>query len=160
EDYLPTRIDPERTQFFRKLLEVEIELRCANGEKPTLEEYEPRFPEHLASVKVVLGRTDSVRPPAAASGTLPGGSRYDIIAEVARGGMGIVYRGRHKILDKKVAIKVLLPGRSTERFLREARLLAQINSPYVVTIHDFEILPDGRPMLCMEWVEGTNLLEV
>jgi O-acetyl-ADP-ribose deacetylase (regulator of RNase III) len=74
--------------------------------------------------------------------------------------MGIVYQGRHLTLDKKVAIKLLLPGKSTERFQREARLLAQINSPYVVTIHDFEILPDGRPMLCMEWVEGTNLLDV
>src|SRR5262249_3158917 len=91
EDFLPTEIGPERLQFFRKLLEVEGDVRCANGEKPTLEQYEPRFPEYLESVKVLLALTDSIRSPVAGPGTLPGASRYEILAEVGRGGMGIVY---------------------------------------------------------------------
>jgi serine/threonine protein kinase len=71
--------------------------------------------------------------------------------------MGIVYRARHKPLDRSVAVKLTLPGASAERFLREARLLARIRSPYVVTIHDFEVLPNGCPILVMEWVAGTDL---
>src|SRR5262249_44619344 len=49
---------------------------------------------------------------------------------------------------------------SVERILREARLLAQIHSPHVVGVHDCEVLPDGSPLLVMEWVEGANLMGV
>jgi serine/threonine protein kinase len=86
--------------------------------------------------------------------------RYDVLEEVGRGGMGIVYRAHHKTLDREVAIKITLPKASTARFLREARLLAKIRSPYVVAVHDFEILPNGSPLLVMEWVKGTNLRQV
>jgi O-acetyl-ADP-ribose deacetylase (regulator of RNase III)/tRNA A-37 threonylcarbamoyl transferase component Bud32 len=84
-------------------------------------------------------------------------ARYELVGEVGRGGMGAVYRARHKILDRPVAIKITLPDAATDRFLREARLLAKIKSPYVVAVHDFEVLPSGCPALVMEWVEGTNL---
>lgn len=86
--------------------------------------------------------------------------RYDVVEEVARGGMGVVFRARHRTLDRQVAIKVVLPGASTDRFCREARLLAKINSPHVVGVHDFDMLPDGSPILVMEWVEGTNLFQL
>jgi serine/threonine protein kinase len=74
--------------------------------------------------------------------------------------MGIVFKARQKTLERPVALKVMLPGASTERFLREARLLAQIRSRHVVAVHDCELLPDGFPMLVMEWVEGQTLGEV
>ena len=48
--------------------------------------------------------------------------RYDVLEEVGRGGMGIVYRAHHKTLDREVAIKITLPKASTARFLREAGL--------------------------------------
>jgi serine/threonine protein kinase len=83
--------------------------------------------------------------------------RYEILSEIGRGGMGVVYRPRHKALDKQVAVKVMLPDAASERFVREARLLAKIKSPYVVTVHDFEVLTSGSPILVMEWVDGTNL---
>ena len=63
--------------------------------------------------------------------------RYEVFEEAGRGGMGVVYRARHRSLDKQVAIKVLLPGAPVERFLQEARILARIDSPHVVEIHDF-----------------------
>src|SRR5262245_34661020 len=85
-------------------------------------------------------------------------ARFELLGEVGRGGMGVVYRARHKTLDRHVALKVMLPVASPERFLREARLSAQIRSPHVVAVHDCELLPDGWPMLVLEWVEGTNLL--
>src|SRR5262249_36512592 len=83
--------------------------------------------------------------------------RYELLGEVGRGGMGIVYRARHKGLDRPVDIKITLPDSPPERFLREAQLLAKVKSPYVVTVHDFDVLPNGCPLLVMEWVEGTNL---
>jgi O-acetyl-ADP-ribose deacetylase (regulator of RNase III) len=84
-------------------------------------------------------------------------ARYELLGEVARGGMGIVYRARHHRLDREVAVKVMLPSAASERFLREARLLAKIRSPYVVAVHDCEVLSGGCPVLVMEWVEGTDL---
>jgi serine/threonine protein kinase len=71
--------------------------------------------------------------------------------------MGVVYKARHRQLEKDVALKVTLPGAPVDRFLREAKLLAKINSPFVVSVHDFDVLADGCPMLVMEWVEGTDL---
>lgn len=84
-------------------------------------------------------------------------TRYEPLELIGRGGMGIVYRARHRALDKVVALKVLLPGRSPERFLHEAQLLARIRSPHVVQVHDFEVLPDGSRVLAMEWVDGCDL---
>jgi WD40 repeat protein/predicted Ser/Thr protein kinase len=86
--------------------------------------------------------------------------RFELLSEVGRGGMGIVYRARHKGLDRLVAIKVMRPGASAARFAREARLLAKVRSPYVVSVHDVELLPSGFPLLVMEWVEGTNLSQL
>jgi O-acetyl-ADP-ribose deacetylase (regulator of RNase III)/predicted Ser/Thr protein kinase len=171
EDYLAAAPEPERPDLLRQLLALEIGLRREGGERPTPEEYAPRFPHHAEVVKDVLAaetpsadpglwRTAPFADPTPALSSMPFASRYEILAEVGRGTMGVVYRGRHKALDKQVAIKVLLPGRSIGRFLREARLLARVSSPHVVTVHDCDILPDGRPMLCMEWVEGRNFLQV
>jgi eukaryotic-like serine/threonine-protein kinase len=84
-------------------------------------------------------------------------TRYDLLGEVGRGGMGVVYKARHRMLDKLVALKVTLPGAPIDRFLREARLAAQIRSPHVVAVHDCDVLPDGWPLLVMEWIEGTTL---
>src|SRR5688572_8000932 len=73
--------------------------------------------------------------------------RFELLGEIGRGGMGIVYRARHKRLDRLVAIKVMRPGGSTARIIREARLLAKVRSSYVVAIHDIELLPSGFPLL-------------
>jgi serine/threonine protein kinase len=59
-----------------------------------------------------------------------------------------------------VAIKVLLPGRSTRRFLKEAKLLATISSNNVVRVYDYDVLPDRRPVLSMEWFEDRDLRNV
>jgi O-acetyl-ADP-ribose deacetylase (regulator of RNase III)/predicted Ser/Thr protein kinase len=87
------------------------------------------------------------------------GSRYEISREVARGGMGVIYCAYQRALDRQVAIKVVLPGASPDRFRREARLLARVRSPHTVAVHDYEVLADGSPMLVMEWVDGCDLLQ-
>ncbi len=81
-----------------------------------------------------------------------GSSRYEILQEAGRGGMGVVYRARHKS-----AIKLLQVGCRSDRFVREAKLLAKLQCPYVVRVHDFDTLPDGTPMLVMEWIDGQDL---
>src|SRR5262245_26683542 len=88
------------------------------------------------------------------------GARFDLLGELGRGGMAVVFQARHRTLDRLVARKVTLPGLSVSRFLREARLAAQVRSPHVVTVHDCEILPDGQPLLVLEYVPGCNLAQV
>jgi serine/threonine protein kinase len=104
-----------------------------------------------------LAENQEQAPAAPFEGNLAEVRDYEILGEVGRGGMGIVFRARHKLLDRQVAIKVKHREGSAERFLREARLLAQVRSPYVVGVHDFQILSSGHPLLVLEWVEGTDL---
>jgi eukaryotic-like serine/threonine-protein kinase len=109
-------------------------------------------------MKPVVPTADRIGPSPQALSALA--LRYDLLEEIGRGAMGVVFRARHKNLDRPVAIKVTLPGAPTDRFLREARLLAQISSPHVVAVHDCDVLADGHPVLVMEWIEGSNLLDV
>src|SRR5262249_2678297 len=83
---------------------------------------------------------------------------------VGQGGMGGGYRGRQPLLDRPVAIKVLRPdvrADSTfqDRFLREARTLAKLRHPYVVTVHDVGRV-DDLYYLVMEYVEGESLRQM
>ena len=86
---------------------------------------------------------------------------YDIVALIGVGGMGEVYRARDPRLDRDVAIKVL-PAELTsktemvQRFQREARAVAAVNHPSIVTIHSVE-QADGVHFLTMELVEGQSL---
>jgi serine/threonine-protein kinase len=86
---------------------------------------------------------------------------YEITAQIGAGGMGQVYRARDTKLDRDVAIKVLsdsLAGDAERfaRFEREAKTLAALNHPHIVTIHSIE-KADGVPFLTMELVEGRTL---
>ncbi len=88
--------------------------------------------------------------------------RYRVDAVLARGGMGAVLRGTHVILNQPVAIKVMLDGTMRDpslrdRFLREARILAQVRSPSIASIFDAGLLPDGTLYLVMELLEGEDL---
>lgn len=86
--------------------------------------------------------------------------KYEVLGEIGRGAMGVVLRGRHKVLNRNVAIKVMQPHAVSDRFIREAQLLAKINSPHVVTLYDYYVLESGCQVLVMEWVEGSTLYEV
>jgi tRNA A-37 threonylcarbamoyl transferase component Bud32 len=86
------------------------------------------------------------------------GAEYDVERELAAGGMGVVFLGRERALDRAVAIKVLRPEQATavaaERFQREARLLAAVSHSNVVTIHRVGEA-GGLFYLVMERLEGT-----
>ena len=78
------------------------------------------------------------------------------------GGMGAVHAARDTSLDRRVALKVLLPRLvaskvAGERFLREARAATRITSEHVVKLLESDTLPDGTPLLVMEYLEGRDL---
>jgi len=88
--------------------------------------------------------------------------RLEILELLGRGGMGVVYKARQKDLDRLVALKIL-PGEVArdssfaERFNREAKALARLNHPRIVTIYDFGVTEAGQYYLVMEYVDGANL---
>ncbi|HEY0712581.1 MAG TPA: serine/threonine-protein kinase, partial [Polyangia bacterium] len=87
---------------------------------------------------------------------------YKITAKLGQGGMGAVYLAEHPLLERKAAVKVLLPELSShtdlvERFFHEARTTARLRHPAMVDVYDFGTLPDGRAYLIMDFLEGENL---
>jgi serine/threonine protein kinase len=93
-----------------------------------------------------------------------GGTRYELLGEVARGGMGVVYRARDRELGRDVALKLIALGRAdhagAERLRREARTLARLEHPGIVPVHDVGVLPDGRVFYAMKLVSGQRLDEL
>jgi serine/threonine protein kinase len=89
------------------------------------------------------------------------GTRYRLIAQVARGGMGVVYAAEDQRLQRRVALKVLeVPGNGGDlanRLMREACVLARLEHPGIVPVHDAGTLADGRVFYAMKFVEGQRL---
>lgn len=93
---------------------------------------------------------------------LPTIDRYVVERELGRGAFGAVYRARHAVLGRPVALKVLHRDRASnasvmERFLREARAVAQLGSPNVVQVLDADQTRDGNAFIAMELLEGEDL---
>jgi len=89
--------------------------------------------------------------------------RYEIVEPLARGGMGTVYLGRDRELDREVAIKVLSATRAgadeAKRLQLEARILARLEHPGIVPVYDVGCLEDGRLYYVMKLVRGARLDE-
>ncbi len=90
--------------------------------------------------------------------------QLEILELIGKGGMGAVYRARQKQLDRIVALKILPPGIGddpafAERFTREARALAKLNHPGIVTLYEFG-KADGLYFFLMEFVDGVNLRQL
>ena len=97
----------------------------------------------------------------ATPGATQGQGRYQVSGELGRGGMAVVYRGKDALLGREVALKFLSESLSNdaemkEMFQREARAVAALNHPNLVTIHDVGVL-ESRAFICMEFVEGKSL---
>ena len=91
-------------------------------------------------------------------------ARYAITGVAGRGGMGTVYVARDQVLDRDVAVKVLdvadQKGSRVARLTREAHILARLDHPGIVPVHDAGVLPDGRSFYVMKLVRGRRLDEV
>jgi eukaryotic-like serine/threonine-protein kinase len=99
--------------------------------------------------------------PAAPPGGLPAIPGYEVLAEVGRGGMGVVYKARQLDLNRLVAVKMILGERyeRTEdlvRFRLEAEMAARVRHPNVVQVYESGAW-GGQPYLVLEWVEGGTL---
>ena len=90
-------------------------------------------------------------------------TKYTFVKELARGGMGTVYLAEDRELDRLLAIKVLNTPDVTEdlrnRMVREAQIIARLEHPGIVPVHDVGTLPDGRIYYAMKFVRGSRLDE-
>jgi serine/threonine protein kinase len=92
------------------------------------------------------------------------GDRYEVLARIGSGGMGVVYKARHVMMDKLVAVKTLkldnmLNDTARKRFEHEAKLCAKLSHTNVVSIHDFGISGDLL-YLVMDYVDGKTLEQI
>src|SRR6185369_1451507 len=87
--------------------------------------------------------------------------RYTILSVVGRGGMGVLYRARDPILERDVALKMMLVDftvdpTARDRFQREAKAIARLQHRNIVTIHELGEA-DGTPYIVMEFLGGKDL---
>ncbi len=91
---------------------------------------------------------------------------YEILSILGQGGMGAVYKGRQKSLDRIVAIKILPPEAGeddmqfVERFKNEARTMAKMNHPAIVHVYDFGETTEGQLYIVMEFIDGTDVAKM
>ena len=143
--------DAARGQLLRELLEIEVEIRVQNHESVLFEQYATRFPEHTDLIKGVLQRHTGRRRL----------GDYELLEQLGRGGMGIVYKARQVYLNQIVAIKILLgqygdDDHALSRFRREMQLIGGLKHPNIVQAYNAGEA-DGTHFLVMEYVAGVTL---
>src|SRR5687768_11741698 len=136
--------------------------KCPHCGKTMAPGSEGACPECLlkAGFETEPARTPQIRdlPPLTPEQLAPLFPQLEITELIGRGGMGTVYKARQRTLDRWVALKILSlePTRSanfSDRFLREARTLAKVSHPHIVSIYDFGETANHY-YLIMEYVEG------
>ncbi len=88
--------------------------------------------------------------------------KYEILEKIGEGGIGAVYKVRHRLLEEVRVIKVLRPHVAAkqdlqERFLHEARMAIRLKHPNIAQLHDFSIADDGTAYIVMEYIDGVAL---
>jgi serine/threonine protein kinase len=184
EDFLPPPDSPAHLPMLAELVKIELERRCRRGEQPSLEEYRQHFPACADSVAAwldearasaqragfpnketvdssILPTSDgpSIPPPHALPLRLLG--EYEVLERLGSGGMGEVYKARHRRLGKLVALKLLPadaphPREMAERFQREMKAVGALDHPNVVEAHDAGE-QSGVVYLAMKLIEGIDL---
>lgn len=90
--------------------------------------------------------------------------RLEILSLIGAGGMSTVYRAKHLLLDRIVAVKVMQVGKvddnAVRRFQQEAKAATSLNHPNIATVREFGMAESGDPYLVMDYIEGTSLSDV
>jgi predicted ATPase len=173
EDYLAGTPDGERAAVAWDLLRVETHYRRQAGEQPRLADYQDRLPL-LTADEIALALqpspVGSTRPEAPPGSGEPAGSGepdvsappgYELLGQLGRGGMGVVYKARDTRLGRPVALKFLRPGYTRDpealwRFRREAQTASALNDPHICTVYALDE-HRGQPYLALEFIDGQML---
>src|SRR5690606_17562694 len=91
--------------------------------------------------------------------------KYEVLAPVGKGGMGTIYRARHRVMGELGALKGIHPSHVArpgfrERFVREARVMLRVTHPNLITVRDCGVTKDDVPYLTMDLSPGRSLGEV
>ncbi len=157
----------ERDVLLAELIVLEIDYRRRLGETPSKQEYLDRFPEDAKAINGALNKgkkpTGAFEPPTVdqLAELFPA---LTIIELIGAGGMGAVYKAHQAGLDRVVALKILPEAFGHDakfalRFTREARTLAKLNHPNIVSVYEFGNVQDTHYFL-MEYVDGSTLRDV
>ena len=124
---------------------------------------DPAAETFLARVQAMTPERDVGPRPAPEPMPPPRIPGYEIVGELGRGGMGVVFQARHRRLNRPVALKMLTDAGLNDlgirtRFLMEAETIAQLHHPHIVQVYEFGESA-GRPYLAMEYVDGGNLAQ-
>ena len=166
------RVEPGlRPKLLEMLLPMELDHRIGKGQTPIPDDYLRRFPEAIEVVASAfsshaspLGETQpgsGPRPDRGPHQAAPAIAGYELLGELGRGGMGVVYKARHRQLQRLCALKMVLAGphagpEALVRFLAEAEAVARLRHPHIVTIHHIGE-HDGLPFIELEYLEGGSL---
>jgi serine/threonine protein kinase len=188
---LPPPGQPLRLVALIELVKIDLERNWQRGRRLGLADYLARYPElgPADAVPADLRQAEeevrrqygespatlpaapdgaSTDPPTRARPAPPAVSRvpcvrgYELLGELGRGGMGVVYKAWQASLGREVAVKVL-PERfahdsgTARRFFDEAHITAQLQHPGIPSVHDLGTLADGRPFLAMKLIKGQTL---
>jgi ABC-type amino acid transport substrate-binding protein/tRNA A-37 threonylcarbamoyl transferase component Bud32 len=169
EDYLGDTPGPERPALLRELVALDIDYRRRAGEQPQPDDYRSRFPGlDLAALLAELAPAQAEGPPAGPAA--PGGPAgrpevpgYEVLGELGRGGMGVVYQARQVKANRLVALKMILSGAHASpadvaRFRREAEAVARLSHPNIVQVYEVGE-HQGLPFFSLEFVEGGTLAQ-
>jgi WD40 repeat protein/tRNA A-37 threonylcarbamoyl transferase component Bud32 len=158
EDYLGDPADPRRSILLRELVALDVAYRRRHGEQPAAQDYRDRFPEFDSRW---LSLTSPAAPGGVAAAVQPPG--YEVVGELGRGGMGVVYLAWQVRLKRLVALKMLRDGALADaealaRFRAEAEAVGRLQHPNIVQVHEVGE-HDGRPFLVLEYVAGGSLAQ-
>jgi WD40 repeat protein len=127
-------------------------------EKPSQQDFE-HSSEILRRLQSIAGGTGESRA-----------SRYEVLEEISRGGMGIIWKVRDRDMGRRLAMKTMQPGRKDRkpsaesgrmaRFLEEAQVTAQLEHPGIVPVHEMGLDADGNVFFTMQLVRGQTLAEI